>query len=76
MEETNITISKYEYDDLNRIKYKYNNILAIIFKNTYIKYNGELDYDYEQIDKMLKIFEPTSYKLRITQLNIKDDNNE
>lgn len=76
MEETNITISKYEYDSLMRTRYKYNNILSIIFENTYLNYEGELDYECEQIDKMLKIFESTSYNLRLQQLNKKDDNND
>lgn len=77
MEENNITISKFEYDNLNRIKYKYEIILSVIFNNTYLNYSGKLDYYYNQIDKMIKLIEPTYYKTRLKQLNDKEvENND
>lgn len=75
MEEREITISKYEYDNLNRIKYKYETILNVIFNNTYLNYSGDLDYDYKQIDKIIKIIEPIYYKTRLKQLNNKEEEN-
>lgn len=76
MEENKITISKFEYDYLNRIKYKYEFILSAIFNNTYLNYDDTLNYDYEQIDKILKIIESTYYKTRLRQLNIEEENKE
>lgn len=75
-ENEKITISKFEYDELNRIKYKYELILMIIFNSTYLNYYGELDYDCSEIDKMLKLVEQTYYKSRLKQLNENNKENK
>lgn len=74
--EDKITISRFEYDNLNRIMYKYELILNVIFNNTYLNYSNELDYDISQIDKILHIIEPKYYTRRLKQLNHMEEKEE
>lgn len=71
MEETNITISKLEYDFLKQSKLKYEMLMNYILNGESTKlskYNGNLKIDGDDTIKAVKIIDPIWYQ---QALNIK-----